>query len=134
MRKTPEDFYNLYTTEFRPLFLSFYCDLGEDYENYKDRISAFAWVAFMLSFVETCSKVLPMRGFNSLTLEGVLKNCDAKTTERLFDAMRSNILGACRIDILSAWLREMFSLRFDLDNSELNVFFEAALKEMELKR
>jgi len=127
MRKTPKDFYNLYLEEYKPFIFERVFHLNDydaDFDDFEELFNSFAWVVFMHSFVETCSQTLPERISRSATISNVLSGCDDETSEVLFDAMRINRCAGDGEGLLSCWLREMISLRFELDDSQLDYFFK----------
>ena len=148
MRKTPEDFYNLYTTKFRPLRFK-EANGGEDSDDFeKDKA---AWFDFMLCVVRTYGEFidwncdyrrLPLDLCGYPTLASILNACSDETTRRLLAKTQSNFerglveflsfalssvnIYFCRL--YRIWLRELISLRYDLEVSEF-VDFCNFLKE-----
>ena len=126
MRKTPEDFYELYTMKFRPLFLKGFLQL--DNNKVDLRFEVFAWFAFMHCVLNVYSTFEVAAELETPTIEGMLKTCSTSQSRRLFKQTCETFDVTLRA-FLSPWVREMLSLRYDVDDSEL-VEFVKTLKEM----
>lgn len=125
MRKTPEDFYNLYAMKFRPLFLKEFLQLDNDEVDF--RFEVFAWFSFTHCVLNVYSTFEVAKELETPTIGGMLETCSILQSRRLFKETSATFAVTLRA-FLSPWVREMLSLRFDADDSEL-IEFVKTLKE-----
>jgi len=128
MRKTPEDFYELYTTKFRPRFfdevLTTTHTLDVDF-----RFEMFAWSSFMLCFISVYGALFAEDvKFETPTLSGILESCSPSESVKLFRGMRV-ALDSGRLPFSALWFRELACLRFDVEDSELDVLLKTLMRK-----
>ncbi|MBQ1277254.1 MAG: hypothetical protein IIW01_08220 [Thermoguttaceae bacterium] len=150
MRKTLEDFYSLYTTKFRPFIFKEAYGV-KNVNAFLSRKDMAAWFDYMLCVVATYGELigwnrdykrLPADSCGYPTLESILNACSDDMTRRLLVETRTNFERGL-VEVLAnagfspndyfcklfrVWFREMLSLRFDLNDTELDDFVKICME------
>ena len=135
MRKTPEDFYNLYNQEFRRRFFREIFPGGIDNGDLHDE--ALAYLFFLVFFLRAWEQTRNQDcySFKSFSFSDFLDSLSDEETERLFEATRAKIQANSDLVVFfEIWFREMLSSRCNLPDLRLDEIFKELRKKKKMKK